>query len=307
METVTRVPPLEYPQALGFLASGGRKGPTAQLAASAMLDYLAGRDPRGVHFFQATVGGGRLAAAMVLENPGRVGMLLHSPGDILGGNASILRETILAAALEAISTGLSLVQSLEPPQARVDIAVLESAGFEKLAELLYLKLNLSRAPASPDVEGLSWRNFGEFGEAELGELIEQTYRESLDCPLLAGLREMRDVIEGHKASGVFRPESWWIAEHHGAPAGCLLLNEVPASKSAEVVYVGVVPSMRGKHIASAMISRAACEAREFGADYLTLAVDSRNAPARRLYEKTGFQAYQSRIAYLRVGRKRAKM
>ena len=44
----------------------------------------------------------------------------------------------------------------------------------------------------------------------IAALIEATYRDSLDCPALAGLRHIEDVMAGHKAAGLFSPHRWLL-------------------------------------------------------------------------------------------------
>ena len=49
-----------------------------------------------------------------------------------------------------------------------------------------------------------------------------------------------------KASGEFRPELWQIARHEDDDVGCLLVNLHPDVKHAEIVYLAVVPEVRGR-------------------------------------------------------------
>ena len=46
--------------------------------------------------------------------------------------------------------------------------------------------------------------------ALFAETILQTYRDSLDCPGLNGVRQIEDIIAGHKASGEFDPALWFL-------------------------------------------------------------------------------------------------
>src|SRR3712207_8951894 len=46
------------------------------------------------------------------------------------------------------------------------------------------------------------------------------FRSSLDCPALNGVRDMEDVLAGHKASGEFDPALWFLlSEDVGGGAG----------------------------------------------------------------------------------------
>ena len=73
----------------------------------------------------------------------------------------------------------------------------------------------------------------------------ESYQQSLDCPLLNGLREIGDVIAGHQASGEFNPRFWFVLSERDMPRGVVLLNRVPRTDTAELVYFGLAPAARG--------------------------------------------------------------
>jgi len=133
---------------------------------------------------------------------------------------------------------------------------------------------------------------------ELEDVIRRSYECSGDCPGLAGVREIDDVIAGHRASGLFSPESWWIVRLDGRSAGCLLLNESLAGGDGEVVYVGVVPEFRRQGLATAMLRQAISHARRVGWRRLALAADATNLPAIRLYESFQFAVSHHREAWI---------
>jgi ribosomal protein S18 acetylase RimI-like enzyme len=125
-----------------------------------------------------------------------------------------------------------------------------------------------------------------------------TYNDSLDCPELTGLRPIEDILAGHRAAGQFDPRLWELFLVDDEPAGCLLLAPLHTAPSLEVVYMGVVPEHRGRGVGDALLRRALQQCREHGARLLTLAVDGRNAPAKRLYERFGLKTVARRDAYL---------
>lgn len=242
-----------------------------------------------------------MAAASVCRSPGRTGMLFHSPADATGVKRDALKALCRTAAEDALSGGLSLVQSLELPEAEADAEILQAAGFERLAELVYMRA--ATGGVSETARGdVSWRRCGEFTERELAAVISQTYVGSLDCPGLSGVRDVADVIRGHKASGVFSPETWWIVDRGGEAAGCVLVNDSSARPSSEIVYLGVVRSHRGAGIGEALVRRAAAGARKRGREALTLAVDAANAPARQVYEAIGFRPTERRVSWIMTAR-----
>ena len=246
-----------------------------------------------------------VAAAMVVPNPGRFGMLLHSRCGAGGVDPVALAMLVGRLSAAARDDGLVFVQALVHPAAAADIAMLESAGMVHLAELIYMRLDLlvgpdagagsGQSPAGPDP--WTWRGSGEFTESELCDAIALTYEGSLDCPALSGVRSIGDVLAGHKVSGVFRPSWWWLVQRDGKPAGCILVNGAASPQAGEIVYVGVAPAFRGQGLARAMVLRAAAQARRDKYYAVTLAVDSRNQRATALYEEIGFRPVFSRQAY----------
>ncbi|MCK4601123.1 MAG: GNAT family N-acetyltransferase, partial [Phycisphaerae bacterium] len=143
-----------------------------------------------------------------------------------------------------------------------------------------------------------WRDYEHFTEAQLGEVILATYEQSLDCPLLKGLRTGEEIVAGHRTTGVFCPGAWWIVDtSDGAPAGCILANDVADERTVNVVYLGVVPACRGQGLAAAMLQHARSIARARGKLALTLAVDTRNTYAHRVYVRAGFVPVARRGAY----------
>ena len=82
--------------------------------------------------------------------------------------------------------------------------------------------------------------------------------------------------------------------------GVLLLNGIAERRALEVVYMGVAPSARGAGVGDALLERAVKVASTVGASTLALAVDERNAPARRLYQRWGFREVGLRDAWIAI-------
>jgi GNAT superfamily N-acetyltransferase len=134
-------------------------------------------------------------------------------------------------------------------------------------------------------------------------VIAGTYEESLDCPVLCGLRELSDVLASHRASGVFSPETWWIAYISGRAAGCVLVNgSGTGAEDMDLVYMGVVRDFRGRGLGRAMVRRAAGWARRHRRAALTVAVDALNVYAKAIYDRQGFRQTVRRLAYMRSAR-----
>ena len=100
--------------------------------------------------------------------------------------------------------------------------------------------------------------------------------------------------------GAFAPDQWLIVRHQGRDVGCLLLADHPEPGNRELVYMGLVPAVRGHGWGSHITQHAQWLARQAGRPRLVLAVDAANGPAIRVYESLGFRAWDRKSVYLRV-------
>jgi ribosomal protein S18 acetylase RimI-like enzyme len=146
--------------------------------------------------------------------------------------------------------------------------------------------DLQFVPFSPDLE------------KQFHQIVVQTYSDSLDCPELDGMRPVEEVLEGYRGAGEFREAHWSLVRQAGNFVGCVFLGYFPFSKSAALQYMGVIPSHRRRGIARELVRHALQVANESGASRMSLAVDSRNAPAWRLYEELGFEETGRRSVFI---------
>jgi len=292
-----------------FLIAGAAEDADTRLRAAGLKELLRPRRDQGVLLWRACRGRRHVAAAMVVEHPGRFGALTHTPVTALGVEKPALRRLVRSISTEAISGGLAFVQTLIAPALREEIALVRSAGFVPLAELSYLTLDLEGpidCDADRGADRFQWRRFGQFNDEELGRIITRSYEGSLDCPGLSGMRGMPDVIAGHKGGQRFCPECWWITYEGGRAAGCILVNDSCPDAAAEVIYMGVVPAWRGQGLGRRMLQRAAAAARRRDCRRMTLAVDRKNHWAKRLYTSMGFYEVHRRIACIFTAREAGK-
>jgi ribosomal protein S18 acetylase RimI-like enzyme len=180
-------------------------------------------------------------------------------------------------------------------------------GFTRTAELIYLSGEVQGARAEEATLPFLLTEYHEGEEGRLARLVERTYEGTLDCPGLDGLRTTQDVLAGYRAVGQFRPELWRFVRWQEADVGCLLLNVHPDVRYAEIVYLALVPEVRGRGWGEAL-SRKACDlARDAACERVVLAVDAANGPAISMYERAGFFEFERRevwIAKLFDGRRK---
>lgn len=252
-------------------------------------------------------------AVLAVPSPGRTAMLVASharnPDDV----ANLGRAVSVAA--EGCRADADLAQALVDPALPLDVASFEAGGLRRMATLDYLERGLPRsgtlappeAPAGWTIEPAAPRDLLDGGDpaalgatrrAELIALLESTYVDTMDCPGLAGMRATSDVLDGHFGSGA-RRRHWLVAREDGAARGVCLLNTSPDGTSAELAYFGVAPSARGRGIARVLLAFGlhACSAARTAS--VSLAVDSRNTPAKLLYETHGFRKTISRVALVK--------
>jgi ribosomal protein S18 acetylase RimI-like enzyme len=247
------------------------------------------------------VRGDRLeAAALLVPHPGRSGLLLASlPRDPAHG--SVVAETARHLLVHASSTSrMRLAQALSSPAETLRSRAWVDAGLRHLASLDYMERPLAAPwPASrPLPDGVRLGPWDPTDRGPLERLLLATYEETLDCPGLAQMREPSDILDGHLAAGEHDPALWTIAWHRGIPVAALLLAPSAATESVEVVYLGIVPSFRGRGLGSALLSHGAGLVRTRRERTFALAVDARNTPAVALYARAGFRTVRRREAFV---------
>jgi ribosomal protein S18 acetylase RimI-like enzyme len=223
-------------------------------------------------------------------------------GQLQPGKTAIFWISQFASSTTAEVTA-DLTQALLPDRSAQIAGALESADFYYLADLLYLSSDVS--PLSNDstaADGLCYVTYDDSNRERLIALLERTYEETLDCAAMNGKRQMDDVLDGYRATGVFQPENWLIVEREGRGLGVLLLAEDPAASLFELVYMGLVPEARGKGLGTQVARHAVRLAGKANAERVVLAVDAANLPALAMYDRAGFTEWDRRTVYVRFRR-----
>ena len=281
-----------------ILATDGRLASDEQV-----LDFLNFAMHRGMDLNQIRVAeqNGRIVwAVFPVVSPGRT-MLLLSPPRVSRPLSDTVAPQLIGYVLEKFAGDVHLAQVLIDPRETSAIALYQSCGFENLAELIYLHrvVRTAHYPVLPG--GTQWTFYSPQSHRAFARAISASYAGSLDCPALNGRRDMEDVIAGHKAAGEFDPRLWHLlcAEGHDEPLGVLLLARSARSDAMELVYLGITPAARGQGLGELMMRQALAVASASGCGLLSLAVDARNAPALKLYYRSGMSRVCTRVALLR--------
>jgi ribosomal protein S18 acetylase RimI-like enzyme len=217
---------------------------------------------------------------------------------LLEWDEALAARLLRAAAAHALRRHRAqLIQAIAEPEGTSPLAAaIERAGFDRLAVLSYMRRPIrfeDKLLAPP--AGLEWRPYSIFRHGLFARTILRTYRDSLDCPKLAGLRPINDTLSTHKHTGTFSWRRWRLAMAGGEPVGAVLVNENQGR--GDLVYLGVAPEARGRGIGRALLERGIRDTAEMGLPQMGLAVDVGNAPALRLYERAGFHEVRRRPAY----------
>lgn len=267
-------------------------------------------------------------ACLAVPGSGRTAMIFISEpnptGDGAGASARILDEArderiallnaVAAHFAHASGQPVRVLQALPEPGDAWAESAFRGAGFVCVGDLEYRRRALSPSEHKPSTRRIDWppdvrvAPLSSLPQSErdpvLLRVLDESYVETRDCPELCGMRATSDILASHYATGVFDPSLWFVVfikDRHGAerPAGCMLLNRVIEQRALELVYVGLSKNARGRGIGAKLMDLALASAAEPRIDAITCAVDCRNLPALRMYDRFGFGAIGRRRAFVR--------
>jgi ribosomal protein S18 acetylase RimI-like enzyme len=253
---------------------------------------------------EARANGVLVGAALAQVLAGRAAVVWH-PRVVAGREvwSSLAQELFGAVHAELALVGVHLAQSLVRSDDGATREAFVSAGYVHAGDLLYMaavvEAGLSGLTPTARRGSLTFVSYSDNLHDELVQIVAATYRGSLDCPLVDGLRETKDVLAGYQAVGEFRPELWLLVRCESRDVGCLLLADHPSENHLEIVYTGLVPEVRGRGWGRQLTARALDAARQLGRQHVVLAVDAANWPAIAMYEVLGFVAWDRRSVLVR--------
>ena len=256
----------------------------------------------------ATVGEKIAWAVLPIASPGRT-LLILSPNSMFEAAQYGSAERLLRSVCDEYAGRCHLAQVLVDPGADAVRALYRRNGFRELAQLDYLHAPTRRPKTPPALPpDLDMATYSPQTHPHFAQAIRESYEQSLDCPALNGLREIEDVIQGHRAAGQvggdgnFDPSLWRVLleRQTGRPCGVLLLCRSDPGEAMELVYLGISPAARRRGLATCLLRHALATAAEDKRKRLTLAVDTGNAPALQLYYRHGFQKVGAKIALIKV-------
>ena len=239
--------------------------------------------------------------------PGRAAVI--TPPQIFENSAygaAAIEDALLAAVEKELRAGgMHLAQCLLPFGDSGAAATIRRTGFTHSADLLYLVASSESFREAPLKQPFELEPWNPADQSRLIRILDETYAGTLDCPEIDGLRDTADVLRGYLGTGEQRPGLWQIVREQGRDVGCLLLAFHSAGPHCELVYVGLVPAVRGRGWGIELTRHAQWLAREAGAERLVLAVDASNEPAVRMYVAAGFAAWDRRQLWIKSQKSRS--
>ncbi len=230
-------------------------------------------------------------------------VVLWPPQLVPGEDAATAYALAEAVTMASDQTSAEMMQVFLPAPAAETIKVLQHVGFRHFADLRYLAAELPQFPPAAPPSELKFVAYDDTQRGRLMELVARTYEGTLDCRELDGVRDLENVINGYQASGVFRPENWLFVRQEGADVGVLLLADHPQARHWELMYMALVPEVRGRGWGRQATRYAQWLARGAGVERIVVAVDAANFPAVRMYRDCGFELWDQRAVYVRVAAK----
>ncbi|QDU29809.1 putative acetyltransferase [Anatilimnocola aggregata] len=240
--------------------------------------------------------------------PGRAAVVMQpritdnaiEPGAIAGALLQGMNQALRA-------DGTLLAQALTKQRSDEAAGQFQASGYYLVGDLLYLAADLTAPLAEDEVaenelaeadSGFQLIAHDPDDFARWGPLLDQTYIGTLDCPAVDGLRPTSDVLKGYRDIGRPRSDWWFIVRHQGEDVGCLLLAEHAEMPQTELIYMALVPAVRGRGWGLHLVQHGLRVARETGAQHMILSVDADNAPALRHYVAAGFRVWERRAIWV---------
>jgi len=266
------------------------------------LEYARSTGIRLDHLWSQVDADGKIVnTVLAVVNPGRTAMVFATQA-----TDHTMAQTIGAlidhACLALSPAEVHVVQCLLELEERTQREAFVAGGFHELATLSYLQrpIRSSRGDCrSMEAEGVRLEPYTPKRRADVLRVLNQSYVDTADCPGLTGLRETPDILDGHRATGLFDASLWTLMYLDDKPMGVLLLNPSPAQDTVELVYIGLVSAARGKGLSRLLLRHGLSLLRDRKERTVTLAVDDCNAPALALYSGEGFQRIFRRRALIR--------
>lgn len=220
---------------------------------------------------------------------------------------SLLARTVADLCRKTLATGVELVQAILPTDSTSPVEsglrrAFESAGMIHAARLLQyectdIPFRHDGSPLALAFSPIEFRSYRDIPWSQWCRLVEETYTDTLDVPILNGIRSIEQTLRGYAVGQPENGLAWWSIHVGDSPIGCLILTSL-SSSDCELTYLGLVPSARGHRYSPAIMDYVGEWMLNQGKSRIVLAVDEKNAPALHLYESFGFEPLSTVEAWI---------
>ncbi|MBP7866915.1 MAG: GNAT family N-acetyltransferase [Acidobacteria bacterium] len=162
-------------------------------------------------------------------------------------------------------------------------------------------------PASPVPEGVDLRPVDPGSLDPLAAVMVRSYRDHPDQATSclyrteSGCRTLLDQVLLRNGCGPWDAACSWTAHVRGKLAGAVVVTEI-SDRSCFIPQVFVEPPNQGGGIGRALLGRALASVEaHHGRRHAALTVTTANGPARRWYERLGFETVRNLLAFSRCG------
>lgn len=215
---------------------------------------------------------------------------------------------------QTLDKGVELVQAILPADAdgpnetRLRLAF-ESAGMIRAARLIQfecrdLPFQHDGSPLALAFSPIVLRSYRDMPWDQWCRLVEETYTDTLDVPILNGIRSIEQTLRGYAVGQSRENLPWWSIHVGDDPVGCLILANL-SERDCELTYLGLIPSARGHRYSPEIMDYVSDWLLDHGKSRCVLAVDDQNTPALHLYQSFGFEPMHAVEAWI-AGRTRPR-
>lgn len=241
---------------------------------------------------------GRLVGAIFSQRASGKTAIVQLPRLVAGESETTISQLYSATWDFLARQHVILAQALLSSVNRTERMTLRLGGFHHLADLFYLVSQTDRPNPSHDCP-IEFESYDVGHHERWVSVLRATHQGSLDCLGLGDMWNPGEVLLGYRSMSVFDPRLWLMAWHEGRAVGCLLLADHPRHDNLELLYLGLIPEVRGRGWGKVLARVAQQLASHAGRRRLVLAVDTANTPALQTYMAVGFQTWQHRRLYIK--------
>jgi GNAT superfamily N-acetyltransferase len=220
---------------------------------------------------------------------------------------SLLARTVADLCRKTLTSGVELVQAILPADADGPVEsglrkAFQSAGMIRAARLLQFEctdipFRHDGSPMALSFSPIELRSYRDMPWYQWCQLVEETYTDTLDVPILNGIRSIEQTLRGYAVGQPENELAWWSIHAGDSPIGCLILTSL-SNRDCELTYLGLVPAARGHRYSPEIMDYVGQWMLDQGKSRIVLAVDEKNAPALHLYDSFGFEPMNAVEAWI---------